>query len=386
MQKINILYVIAKLELGGAQKQLLSLVSNLGNERFRPFLFTAKRGLLISEASAIDGLTLERSCYLERAISPFKDLLSLAEIYLFIKKNNIDIVHTHGSKAGILGRFAARLAGIKVNIHTIHGWSFNDCQPWLFRKLIIWLERLVGEFTDRLIVVSRHDKQKGLKNHIGSEDKYVLIHYGIDYAEFNRDGQKIKEELGINSKDLVVANISCFKPQKSPLAFVKLAYLVSQNIPDVKFLLVGDGVLRGKIERLILRLNLQKQLILTGWRRDIPDILSAADVFVLNSLWEGLPVTALEALASGRPVIATHTGGISEVIIEGRNGFLVSPTDMQGMCKKLTILLRNPDLRKAMSGNAKEALTSDFLLDSMVEKTKNLYKDLISEKEVRYAS
>jgi glycosyltransferase involved in cell wall biosynthesis len=150
--------------------------------------------------------------------------------------------------------------------------------------------------------------------------------------------------------------------------------------------LVGDGVLRGKIERLILRLNLQKQLILTGWRRDIPDILSASDVFVLNSLWEGLPVTALEALASGRPVIATHTGGISEVIIEGRNGFLVPPTDMQGMCKQLTILLRNPDLRKAMSGNAKEALTSDFLLDSMVEKTKNLYKDLISEKEVRRAS
>jgi len=180
--------------------------------------------------------------------------------------------------------------------------------------------------------------------------------------------------------------ISSFKAQKSPQDFIKLALGVNQILPNVRFILVGDGVLRKSIERLIRKFALQQHIILTGWRRDIPDILSATDVFVLTSLWEGLPVAALEALASAKPVVATYTGGISEVIVEGENGFLVSPTDMQGMCKKLTILLRNSGLRKAMSENAKEALTSDFLTDTMVEKTQDLYKDLICKKEASRAS
>jgi len=386
MRKINILYVITKLELGGAQKQLLSLILHLDKKRFEPFLFTAREGLLVSEASSISGLTLKRSRCLERAINPFKDLLALIQIYWFIKKNDIQILHTHSSKAGVLARCAARLAKVRVIIHTVHGWSFNDYQPVLCQKLFIWLERFIGRFTDKFVVVSLHDKQKGLKNCIGNEEKYALIRYGIDYAEFGRREKNIREELGINATDLVVGMISSFKAQKSPQDFIKLALGVNQILPNVRFILVGDGVLRKSIERLIRKFTLQQHIILTGWRRDIPDILSAADVFVLTSLWEGLPVAALEALASAKPVVATYTGGISEVIVEGENGFLVSPTDMQGMCKKLTILLRNSGLRKAMSENAKEALTSDFLADTMVEKTQDLYKDLICKKEASRAS
>jgi len=384
MQKINLLYVITKLELGGAQKQLLSLIKNLDKEKFNPFLFTAKDGLLVSEALSISGLTLIKSRYLACAINPLKDAFALLEIYRVITNNKIDIVHTHSSKAGMLGRWAARLAKVKVILHTVHGWSFNDSQR-LWRTFFIWLERLSAYFTDKLIIVSCHDKQKGLNHHIGREDKYSLIRYGINYTEFRVKEQNFRKTLGLSPKDLVVGMVSCFKPQKSPQDFIKLANLIKQILPDIKFLLVGDGVLRRKIERLISQFNLQKEIILTGWRRDIPQILSTIDVFVLTSLWEGLPIVVLEAMAVFKPVVATHTGGISDVIIEGRTGFLVAPGDMQEMSDKLIPLLKNENLRRQIGQNAKDCLGADFSLENMVKHTQDLYTGLCLKK-LRYVN
>ncbi|MFA5144817.1 MAG: glycosyltransferase family 4 protein [Candidatus Omnitrophota bacterium] len=377
MRKINLLYVITKLELGGAQKQLLSIISRLDKGRFNLFLFTAKDGLLLEEALAASGLTLERSAFLERAINPLKDILALIEIHRFIKKNNIDIVHTHSSKAGILGRCAARLAGINFIIHTVHGWSFNDYQPNIIRYVFIWLERLTAQFTRKLIVVSHHDKQKGLANCIGGEDKYIIIRYGIDYSEFLKTGQGIREALGINNTALLVCMVSCLKPQKSPLDFVKLVSLVSKVFPDVKFLLVGDGILRKDTQRLIRRLNLKERVILAGWRRDVCRILPQIDIFILTSLWEGLPIAVLEAMAASCPVIVTDTGGIREVIVEGKTGFLIPPGDTNRMLERLSLLIKNGHLRKTIGQEARDSLGSVFCLENMVNKTQELYEDLI---------
>jgi len=386
MQRINLLYVITKLELGGAQKQLLSLIRHLNKEKFHLFLFTAQDGFLLPEALSINGLTIKKSICLERPINPLKDLLALIEIYRFIKKNNIEIVHTHSSKAGILGRWGARLARVKIIVHTVHGWSFNDYQPILVRLFFIWLERLIAHFTDKLIVVSNYDKQKGLYNHIGKENKYSLIHYGIDYTEFGTRGQNIRKELGINTNGLVVCMVSCFKPQKSPQDFIRLAFLVKKVLPDVRFILVGDGILRKKIEKLIRKFNLEKQVILTGRRRDIPRILSAIDVFVLTSLWEGLPIAVLEAMASSKPIIATNTGGIGEVIVEGKSGFLVPPGDMLKMSERLAVLLKDKNLRAQMGQNARESLDFNFTLTNMIRKNENLYEGTIKNKGVIYAN
>ena len=380
MRLINLLYVITKLELGGAQKQLLSLIRHLDKKRFRLFLFTAEDGLLLPEALSINGLTINKSTSLERPINLLKDLLALIEIYRFIKKNNIEIVHTHSSKAGILGRLAARLAKARVIIHTVHGWSFNDYQPRGKRLFFIWLERLVAQVTDKLIVVSTYDQKKGLVNRIGKENKYSLIRYGIDYTEFCIKDQNIREELGINTNDLVIGMVSCFKPQKSPQDFIRLAFLVKKTSPDARFLLVGDGILRERIKRLIRKFNLEKQVILTGWRRDIPRILSAIDVFVLTSLWEGLPISVLEAMAASRPVVSTHTGGVAEIIVEGKSGFLVPPKDMNKMSERLIVLLKDKDLRMRMGENARQGLNLNFFLTSMIENNQNLYEGFIKEK------
>ncbi|MBU0549579.1 MAG: glycosyltransferase family 4 protein, partial [Candidatus Omnitrophica bacterium] len=288
--------------------------------------------------------------------------------------------HTHSSKAGILGRWAASFAGVKTIIHTVHGWSFNEYQNPLLRRIIIWLERLTALVTDKLIVVSHHDWQKGVDNHIGNKDKYRLIRYGINYEEFSKKDVGIREELGIDTHDPLIGMVSCFKPQKSPQDFISLAFLVNKAIPQAKFLLVGDGVLRNKIKRLISKFNLEQQVILTGWRYDIPRVLSAIDIFVLTSLWEGLPISILEAMAASRPVVATNTGGVSEVILEGSNGFLVPARDIKRLAEKLIHLLKNESLRRQIGHNARDSLASNFTVENMLKDTESMYCGLIKRK------
>ncbi|MFH1281833.1 MAG: glycosyltransferase family 4 protein [Candidatus Omnitrophota bacterium] len=379
MGRINLLYVITKLELGGAQKQLLSLIENLNKHKYNVFLFTAKSGLLISEAALIAGLTLKKSKFLERSINPLKDILALAELYCFIKKNKIQIVHTHSSKAGILGRLAAKLAKTPVIIHTVHGWSFNNYQPVSARSLYVFLEKICAAFTSKIIVVSKFDQDLGLENSIGRENQYALIRYGINVQDFKNTGRRheFRESLGLTDADLVVGMVACFKPQKAPLDFIELANLVKRDFPGIKFILVGDGQLYKKIGVRIKQLNLEEQVILTGWQNDIPLILSGLDVFVLTSWWEGLPIVVLEAMAAGVALVATDTGGIGEVIVNGKTGYLVAPRDISSMRSRLGELLSSAQKRDEFVSWSREAIgTQEFSVSGMLKDTAELYSNL----------
>jgi len=379
MSKINLLYVITKLELGGAQKQLLILINNLDKKKYNIFLFTARGGLLVREAASIEGLTLKKSKFLERLINPLKDVLALVEIYYFIKKNRIQIVHTHSSKAGILGRLAAKLAKTPIIIHTVHGWSFNDYQPVGIKYFYIILEKICAVFTNKIIVVSGFDKEKGLKNLIGRKDQYILVRYGIDNQVF-RDTKKrneARESLGLTDADLVIGMVACFKIQKAPLDFIELAGLIKKDFPGAKFVLVGDGELRKKINARIKQLNLEGQVILTGWRNDIATILSGLDIFVLTSLWEGLPIAALEAMAVGLALVVTDTGGIKEVIINDKTGYLVKPHDILSMQNRLAELLNNTQKRNEFVRLSRRVIDNEeFLLSSMLRNTAEVYVNL----------
>ncbi|MFA5200198.1 MAG: glycosyltransferase family 4 protein [Candidatus Omnitrophota bacterium] len=380
--KINLLYIITKLELGGAQRQLLSLITGLDKERYRVFLFTAKEGLLVKEAGLIPGLTLKKSRFLERPVNFIKDILAFIEICVFIKKNKIEVVHTHSSKAGILGRFAARACKVTVIVHTVHGWSFNDYQPRILRDFYLSFEKICAKFTGKIIVVSYSDREKGLNSFIGSQEQYVLIRYGINASEFalSHLRNQARQSLGIDKDELAVGMVACFKPQKSPLDFVKIASAVKREICGIKFIMVGDGQLRNKVYSLIKELGLQDKIILAGWRQDIAFILSALDIFVLTSLWEGLPIAVLEAMAAGKPIVATDTGGISEVIENGKSGYLVKPKDSQAMQNRITELLRSRQKREEFSGLARERADSEeFLLARMVRDTGELYLNLWEE-------
>ncbi|MFA6130397.1 MAG: glycosyltransferase family 4 protein [Candidatus Omnitrophota bacterium] len=388
-RKINILYIITKLELGGAQKQLLSLVRGLDKERFNPYILTAFNGLLIDAAEEIPGLRLIRCRFIERPIRPIKDILAFFFICHFIKKNNIDIVHTHSSKAGILGRLAAKASGTRTIIHTVHGWSFHDYQPGIAYYFYLFLEKVCACFSSAIIIVSQWDKMRALQKKVGRQDKFKLIRYAVNQEEFknNTGASRVRKEFGLTGEDLVVGMTACFKPQKSPLDFIKLANAINKELPNVKFILVGDGILRRKICALIDKLDLGKQIILVGWRNDITSILSCLDVFVLTSLWEGLPISVLEAMSAGLPVIATDTGGIREVVLDGKTGYLVKPGDIEALRDRLRELLIKPSLRKEFSRLAVSTLEpNEYSLDNMLKKTTQLYSDLYIHSQNRVTS
>lgn len=402
MQKTNLLYVITKLELGGAQKQLISLIDRLDKKRYNISLFTARTGFLLSDVSSRNDISVYTSRFLERPISPLGDLIALCEIYRLVRQQRVDIIHTHSSKAGILGRLAAGLAGVKAIVHTVHGWSFNDYQPQVLRLLYIWLERFTARFTQCIIVLSECDKQKGLSHRIGKNDAYRIIPCAIDYSEFCHTDDTVRQELGIGADESVIGMVSCLKSQKAPQDFIKLARITIDMLKphtqhkgprngtcrqnSLKFILVGDGILRNDIQRLIRMHNVKKHVILTGWRRDIPRLLSCFDVFVLTSLWEGLPVTALEAMASSKPVIVTDTGGIAECIKDGYNGFLVAAGHIEEMAQKLICLLNDDTLRKRMGSAAKASLNEKCSIDHMVAVTEKIYEGCLGERNNAYTA
>jgi glycosyltransferase involved in cell wall biosynthesis len=295
----------------------------------------------------------------------------------FIRRHKIDIVHTHSSKAGILGRWAARLAGVKMIIHTVHGWGFNDHQRSWVRSFFVRLERAAARITTRLIVVSSRDKRYGLEHRIGTASQYVLVPYGIDPEAFHPEASpgSLRRELGISDAALVVGSISCLKEQKAPQDFLALASAVASRVSGVKFLVAGDGALRPEVEKLRGDLGLGADVFLLGWRRDIPRFLKAIDVFVLTSKWEGLPISVLEAMASFRPVVVTDTGGVLDLIKEGENGCLVPVGDVPGMARKVVDLLLDREARCRLGEAGRERLRTWPCVAEMARRVNSVYDE-----------
>lgn len=360
--------MITKLELGGAQTQALSVLRNLDRAAYEPFLFTCAEGMLTREAASIPGLRLCVSRFLDRPLHPFKDLLAFCELVAFMRRERVDVVHTHSSKAGILGRFAARLAGCRRIVHTVHGWSFNDFQCPPLRWLYIFLERLAACCCDFLAVVSEHDRCTGLALGIGRPQQYCLVNYGIDCASFRPKQHQTAAD------GPVIGMTACLKPQKSPDDFIHAASLLAGSFPGARFVIAGDGMLRPQLERLLDEKGLRTRVDLPGWQRDIPAFLSGLDVFVLTSLWEGMPVSVLEAMAAGLPVVVTDTGGVREVVSDGANGFIVGRRDVPGLVKRIACLCADAGLRRQMGAAGRQKVSRGFDVAAMAAGYENLYR------------
>ncbi|MBN1384091.1 MAG: glycosyltransferase family 4 protein [Elusimicrobia bacterium] len=385
MDKIKVIHIITLLELGGAQQNTLYTCEHLNKNNFEAILICGKGGILDKKTKNIKTYFIPE---LIRKISPLYDLIALIKIYKILKKEKPDIIHTHSSKAGILGRWAAYIYNkfeirsaswrtksqirIKV-IHTFHGFAFHDYQNWLIRKFYILLERWTAKISDSLIAVSRENISKGLKNKIGTKEKYTLIRSGIKLQDYTieTDIKQKKRQFGINDEN-VVGMVACFKPQKAPLDFIKTAELVCRELPDTKFMLIGDGILKKQINGSIKKLSLEKNFILTGWRQDVNEIIKIFDIFVLTSLWEGLPRVIIEAMATGIPVVATYVDGTREVVREGLTGFIVKPHETEKMAERILRLLKNSELRQNFSREARK-LTAEFDIDLMVAQQEKLY-------------
>ncbi|MFH2137710.1 MAG: glycosyltransferase family 4 protein [Candidatus Omnitrophota bacterium] len=376
MKKLNILHIITNLELGGAQKNALKIITALENSKYNKFFISAPRGLLCEEAKALNDVTVCFLSSLKRSISPLHDMIALGNIAGFIRRNKIDIVHTHSSKAGILGRWAAHLCGVKTIIHSIHGWSFNDHMHPLTRQLYIFLEKITAGITTSLVAVSKQDIEKGLDNKVGKPGQYQLIHYGIDLKTncFEPEDTK-KSILGCEMDSPVAGMIACLKPQKNPLDFVRMAAIISEKYPQVRFVEIGEGVLRQQMRAMIREKSLEDKVKLLGWRKDIETILPLVDVVVLTSLWEGLPMVLLEAMALAKPIVAYDAGGVSEILQDQINGYLIKQKDLGSLAEKTGYLLNNKTAARAMGQKGKELFEhSDFNVTAMMAKFEILYQ------------
>lgn len=389
MGRTKVIHIITKLELGGAQQNTLFTVARLSRSKYEPVLISGTEGTLVEDARMLDDVKVYFIPELVREIRPIKDLVALFKIRSILKELKRDIegeslrtgagiiVHTHSSKAGLLGRWAARFANIKIIIHSIHGFSFNDYQPSLVRAFYVFLEKLTAIITTKFIAVSQGNIDKGIEKGIFSGDKVVLIRSGIEIEEFRsekHDRRKKREELGCDDEIPLVAMIACFKPQKSPLDFVRVAKMVSDEIYEARFLLVGDGILRAGIEALIEKLHMDDKFTLLGWRRDIPEIMNCIDVLVLTSLWEGLPRVLPQAMASGIPIVATKVDGAPEAVRNDINGYLLQPGDIKGVSEKIIYLITHPEKAREM-GEKGKVFVKEFDIWEMMEKQEELYND-----------
>jgi glycosyltransferase involved in cell wall biosynthesis len=372
--------------MGGAQQNTMETCAHLNSKRFAASIIsgadTGPEGEIISEVGK-RGIPLTIIPELVRELNPSRDILALKKMIVFFKKEKPQIVHTHSSKAGIIGRWAAKIAGVPIIIHTVHGWGHHGYQNLLKKKLYIFLERITVKITDRLIVVSDLNAAKGLKDKIGREKKYITIHSSInldDYRDNSFDVSALKKNLGLNPEALVVGTVGRFSPQKNPLDFVKVAAIVKKKIPGSQFVFIGDGPMRATAENLIHDLDLSKDIIMPGLRNDIPAMLRCMDVFILTSLWEGLPRVIPQAMAAGLPVVANAVDGVCEVIKDGENGFTIPPENVSLMAEKVIELLLNKALRHEIGLKGKETAENEFCLREMIDKIENLYESLLTEK------
>ena len=380
----TVCHVITKLELGGAQEVALFVVSHLPRARFRAVLVTGPGGLLTEEAKTRSGVEVVEVPPLRREIRPPADLRALLQLVRLFRRLRPRIVHTHSSKAGILGRWAAWLARVPVIVHTIHGYGITPSQsPWL-RWLLIQLERVTGTVTTHWIAVAQADIERGIGWRLFQRAQVSLIRPGIDSMPFVSartlsERHRMREALGVGADELVVGTVACLKPQKAPQDFVAVAARVCKVIDRARFVLIGDGEERPAVETLIAAAGLQNRLQLLGWRRDVPALLQAFDAFALTSHWEGLPRVLLEARLAGLPVVATRVGGAEEAVIEGEQGWLFQAGDVEGMTTRLCHVLADEGLRRRLRQQP-TGLPKEFDVREMAKQHEQLYMRLLSSR------
>jgi glycosyltransferase involved in cell wall biosynthesis len=374
-------HVITKLELGGAQEVAKRVVSSLDRRQFRPVLLAGPGGLLTEEAHGLEGVEVRLIPSLLREIRPLQDLRALWELVGTFRRLRPKIVHTHSSKAGILGRFAAWLAGVPCILHTIHGFGITPAQPFWQQRALIALEWMVGRITTHWIAVSQADRRQGMDWGLFTASKVSVVRPGIDPTAFAAriempERDRLRAMLGVGPDHLLVGTVSCLKPQKSPEDFVRVAALVCERVGAAKWVLVGDGALRPQIEALIQARGLQERVTLLGWRRDVAALMKAFDVFVLTSQWEGLPCALLEARASRIPIVATRVGGAAEAIVEGIQGTLCPAGDVRAMADRVCQILEDERFRADLRTGTHE-LPEEFTIQETVKQYQSLYTYLL---------
>lgn len=385
---MKILMIITRLDQGGSAEVVMQIGEGLSKKGHEIKIIT---GLTRNhQESFVDytrktGVPITVIKELRREVNPFLDIYSFWKIYHLIKKEEPEVVHTHTSKAGILGRWAAYFAGVKTVIHSTHGHIFYGYFGGFKTSIFLWIERLTAKITDRITTLTSLEIDDYQRLKLAKKEKFITIPYGIDTKKYQRPDRTREEDrqmLGLLSKDYVIGWIGRLVPVKDCGTFIKAASLL-KNVPPthpsplrgegggIKFLVVGDGPERQRMEEMAEKLGVKG--IFTGTRMDVYDIIQAMDLLVLSSLNEGLGRVLLEAMAAGKPIVATKVGGVPEVVKDGITGILVSPSNPVEMASAITNILNNPDMMSIMGEEGRKWVRS-FDIQIAIDGLEALYR------------
>jgi glycosyltransferase involved in cell wall biosynthesis len=382
---IRVLHIITRMIVGGAQENTLLSVEGL--DRLPEYEVTLASGVdrgpegdLLERARRTTHLVIVPE--LGRTINPLADAVALWKLYRLIRHGRYHIVHTHSSKAGVLGRIAAKAAGTPFVVHTLHSLVFHEYQPWLVNRLWWLTKRLCAPLTDHFISVSRLIAEKAIAAGIGTPDRFTTVYSGMEldwYLTAKADVAAVRRQLGIPEGARVVGKIARLFPLKGHDQLFDAAPAIVRRNPDVRFLLIGDGILYDHLRRRAQEQGILQHFVFAGLvdRERIPEMLSAMDVLVHTSLREGLARVLPQALAMGKPCVSFDLDGAPEVVIPGQTGYLVRPGDAEGLAEAITRLLADPDLRRRMGEAGRRRVDPAFRAETMVQEIAALYRTLL---------
>ena len=410
-------HIITRLILGGAQENTILTVEGLQKRpEYKVILISGPalgpEGELVRRVKD-SGVELIIVPEMRRNINPFLEIAAFIKLLILMRRLKPDIVHTHSAKAGILGRWAAYLSGVKIIVHTLHGLSFYPYQNKLVNFLYIAAEKFASFVTTKFISVADAMTAQSLKAGIGTPEKYTTIYSALELDKFTQplhaESQRspdhfgagaglkpketdmdVKRRLGLEN-NLVVGTIARLFPLKGHEYILQIAARIIREVPEVKFLFVGDGSLGDKIKREVSGRGLDDWFMFTGLvpPAQIPSMIQAIDILVHPSLREGLARTIPQAFSLGKPVVSFDVDGARELVISFQTGFLIpapvsakqTKESLDQMAQAIIFLLKNPEQARQMGENGQKLIIPNFDANYMVAKIIEQYVDLASGKK-----
>jgi glycosyltransferase involved in cell wall biosynthesis len=378
-----VIHVITRLIVGGAQQSLIELCGGLRDEfdlRIVTGPQTGSEGSLHQRAAEAAPVTVVNA--LRREISPRRDLLAVRALRRLLRQMDGDIVHTHSSKAGIVGRFAAAPLRAHV-VHTVHGWGHTPADPPLRRAVLIALERAAANRSDALVAVSGDTREEGLACRIGRRGIYHVIPEVVKFdspdPDFGRSRERARRALGIDRDVEVIGWVGRFVEQKDPQTLSRALARLLQRPPTRNAVLVGDGPRRADVEAELRAAGISDRVTLTGVVENARRLMPAFDVLIHPTRWEGQPVVVQEALAERVPVVSANASGIRELIRDGETGFVVPSRDPEAMAQATMAVLGTPALRAPLSYEVVRDLTSANRRAVALHRHRGLYNALLKD-------
>jgi glycosyltransferase involved in cell wall biosynthesis len=359
----HVLHVINTTEIGGGAQHLVLLTRGL-----------TARGVTSAIVTGIDG---SRSAELAHqgvpvtSIGPMR-LAAPGRLGGLLRRARPDLLHLHGSRAGLAGTIAAARTGVRPVVYTAHAPSFKRRLPPPLPRLAAMAESLICSRAARVIFLNGGDREEASRRGVGTANA-VIVANGIDVEPFD-PGEDRRAELRLEPSWPVVGMVARFVAGKDPITFVRMARRVADRVPQVRFLMVGDGPMRAAIEREVAALRLSDRVVLTGFRNDIPEVLATIDVVVFPSLWEALPLGLLEAMAARRAVVASRLPGHAEVIEEGISGLLAPAGDADAFAQRVSELCDQPERRRRLGAAARATIERRYGVERMVAETMGVYR------------